>query len=137
MDLGLFEEKPKYISSKFSRCGGGRTRTYSVRDNRFTVCPGSPTPARPRAEFWVVQFLSCWQLKNQKPKTAPRASRRTRTADQLITNQLLYQLSYTGLLRSFFWLNFQRTYPVLGRFFQNDRKDRFFAPKAKPITTDF
>ena len=27
--------------------GGGRIRTYSVRDNRFTVCPGSPTPAHP------------------------------------------------------------------------------------------
>ena len=28
----------------------------------------------------------------------PRAGRRTRTADRLITNQLLYQLSYTGTL---------------------------------------
>ena len=28
-------------------CGGNRIRTYSVRDNRFTVCPGSPTPAYP------------------------------------------------------------------------------------------
>ena len=29
-------------------CGGNRIRTYSVMDNRFTVCPGSPTPAYPR-----------------------------------------------------------------------------------------
>ena len=28
-------------------CGGDRTRTYSVRDTRFTVWPGSPTPAHP------------------------------------------------------------------------------------------
>ena len=30
--------------------GGDRIRTYSVVDNRFTVCPGSPTPARP--QYW-------------------------------------------------------------------------------------
>ena len=29
------------------KSGGNRIRTYSVRDNRFTVCPGSPTPAYP------------------------------------------------------------------------------------------
>ncbi len=32
------------------------------------------------------------------PLVKRRADRRTRTADQLITNQLLYQLSYIGLL---------------------------------------
>ena len=33
------------------------------------------------------------------PKEGMRASRGTRTPDQLITNQLLYQLSYTGVGR--------------------------------------
>ena len=32
-------------------CGGNRIRTYSVVDNRFTVCPGSPTPAYPHGIF--------------------------------------------------------------------------------------
>ena len=63
--------------------GGDWIRTNSVRDTRFTVWPGSPTPAHPLTNIF-----------NTHSKT--RASGGTRTPDQLITNQLLYQLSYTG-----------------------------------------
>ena len=43
-----------YQLSYFRLCGGNRIRTYSVRDNRFTVCPGSPTPAYPLENQWSV-----------------------------------------------------------------------------------
>ena len=55
-------------------CGGNRIRTYSVRDNRFTVCPGSPTPAYPLENSLV----------------GVRAGGGIRTPDPLITNQLLW-----------------------------------------------
>ena len=58
--------------------GGGRIRTIEAKRSRFTVCP-------------------LWPLGNS-PIFGYRlgAGRRTRTPDLLITNQLLYQLSYTG-----------------------------------------
>ena len=59
--------------------GGGRwIRTTEVSDNRFTVCP-------------------LWPLGNS-PISSSRcgAGGRIRTPDLLITNQLLYQLSYTS-----------------------------------------
>ena len=40
-------------------CGGDRIRTYSVKDTRFTVWPGSPTPAHPRllmSSKWKCKF---------------------------------------------------------------------------------
>ncbi len=63
--------------------GGGRwIRTTEVTDNRFTVCP-------------------LWPLGNSPIFTSAEirygAGRRTRTPDLLITNQLLYQLSYTSI----------------------------------------
>ena len=63
---------------------GGRSwiRTMEVVDNRFTVCPIWP--------LWKSPLL-----KIQPFKTAG-AGGRIRTPDLLITNQLLYQLSYTS-----------------------------------------
>ena len=54
------------------KCGGNRNRTYSVKDNRVTVCPGSPTPAYPLdmlmklvcAGFYSV---SRWRDSNPRP----------------------------------------------------------------------
>ena len=48
-------------------CGGGnRIRTYSVIDNRFTVCPGSPTPAYPH--LWVMWSV-CEPVEGFEPPT--------------------------------------------------------------------
>ena len=54
-----------------SFCPPSRIRTYSINDNRFTVCPGSPTPAC--EDLWYqLESNQCGQ----------------------IFNLLLYQLSY-------------------------------------------
>ena len=65
--------------------GGGRIRTIEAIRSRFTVCPLWPLGNSPR-----YSFRSVWTL------ALVGAGRRTRTPDLLITNQLLYQLSYTG-----------------------------------------
>ena len=57
--------------------GGGWIRTTEARRNRFTICP-------------------LWPLGNS---SIYGAGERTRTPDLLITNQLLYQLSYTSVKR--------------------------------------
>ena len=57
--------------------GGRRIRTFEISDNGFTVRP-------------------LWPLGN--PSTLKNgAGDGTRTRDLLITSQLLYQLSYTGI----------------------------------------
>ena len=61
--------------------GGGRIRTIEAIRSRFTVCPLWPLGNSPK-------YLTVYALIG--------AGRRTRTPDLLITNQLLYQLSYTG-----------------------------------------
>ena len=63
---------------------GGRwwIRTTEVEDNRFTVCPLWPLGKSPLFSFPYPQYNG--------------AGGRTRTPDLLITNQLLYQLSYTS-----------------------------------------
>ena len=62
--------------------GGGRwIRTTESTANRFTVCPLWPLGNSPILHFLVEEV---------------GAGRRTRTPDLLITNQLLYQLSYTS-----------------------------------------
>ena len=64
----------------FLMFGGGRwIRTTEAISSRFTVCPLWPLGNSP-----ISWCLLCG------------AGRRTRTPDLLITNQLLYQLSYTG-----------------------------------------
>ena len=64
------------------RCcfGGGRwIRTTEGIASRFTVCP-------------------LWPLGNSPIFSCAGAGGRTRTPDLLITNQLLYRLSYTSIL---------------------------------------
>ena len=56
--------------------GGGWIRTTEAKRNRFTVCP-----------LWPLGNSSVFDF---------GAGGRTRTPDLLITNQLLYQLSYTS-----------------------------------------
>ena len=74
--------KEKYRPSRrtIGIFGGGRwIRTIEGIASRFTVCP-------------------LWPLGNSPicNSSVGGAGRRTRTPDLLITNQLLYQLSYTG-----------------------------------------
>ena len=59
--------------------GRGWIRTIEARSNRFTVCPLWPLGNSPILNF-----------------KGNGAGGRTRTPDLLITNQLLYQLSYTS-----------------------------------------
>ena len=79
-----FRIRPQYKKSNTKWCwtfrgGGGRIRTIEAKRSRFTVCPLWPLGNSP--------ICSC---------CLNGAGRRTRTPDLLITNQLLYQLSYTG-----------------------------------------
>ena len=72
--LTLYQLSYSRLTSMRLFCGGNRIRTYSVIDNRFTVCPGSPTPAYPLENHWSVYG----------------AGGGIRTPDPLITNQLLW-----------------------------------------------
>ena len=108
------------INCRFSYGGGGWIRTTVGIASRFTVCPLWPLGNSPIWTFWN----SFSRLSNQNPAkrfwfeeeedsgaqfSRPRgngaqrttsddgAGGRTRTPDLLITNQLLYQLSYTSV----------------------------------------
>ncbi len=80
--------------------GSGWIRTTEAKRNRFTVCPLWPLGNASAYEVLVAknvpaeissQFISPYKTENG-------AGGRTRTPDLLITNQLLYQLSYTSAL---------------------------------------
>ena len=119
------KENPSRAERHTSDFGGGRwIRTTEVEDNRFTVCPlwplGNspifnlpPFKSRRNSETWSRWTDSLFCGKATAVATVPRtvaksrlsspaetpkfgAGGRTRTPDLLITNQLLYQLSYTG-----------------------------------------
>ena len=79
-----FKKKNRHATRRNDFLGGGRwIRTTEVTDNRFTVCPLWPLGNSP-----IFSSLRCGKI---------GAGRRTRTPDLLITNQLLYQLSYTSI----------------------------------------
>ena len=86
MSFGRADLRQKTGASiRLRRCGGsGWIRTTEVEDNRFTVCPLWPLGNAPICNFDAVGM------------ERGGAGRRTRTPDLLITNQLLYQLSYTS-----------------------------------------
>ena len=87
-DPPAFQKENRHAIRRNDFLGGGRwIRTTEVTDNRFTVCPPWPLGNSP--------IFTC-ALKRKLG-----AGRRTRTPDLLITNQLLYQLSYTSLLICF------------------------------------
>ena len=78
--------RKKLNKTKKTRCcksffgGQGWIRTTEVVDGRFTVC-----------SLWPLGNLPILNLQKNG------AGGRTRTPDLLITNQLLYQLSYTSV----------------------------------------
>ena len=77
----------------FVNGGGEWIRTTEVVDNRFTVCPLWPLGNSPIN--YEILYKAC--PASSSGRTAQfGAGERTRTPDLLITNQLLYQLSYTS-----------------------------------------
>ena len=76
-----------FLPDVISRSGRGWIRTTEVSDNRFTVCPIWPLWNSPI-------YKACWW---KQACFFQRAGGRTWTPDLLITNQLLYQLSYTSV----------------------------------------
>ena len=89
-------------------CGGRWTRTTDVRDGWFTVSCNSHYAIPPNkgegsiiSVSYGIEYPVCFIVTVQAQDSVVSvplygASRRTRTADRLITNQLLYQLSYRG-----------------------------------------
>ena len=80
--LFSFKTKIKQTLKRESVLFGGQgwIRTTEVVDGRFTVC-----------SLWPLGNLPIFNLQKNG------AGGRTRTPDLLITNQLLYQLSYTSV----------------------------------------
>ena len=72
-------KKERYDLYRIFLGGGGWIRTTEAKRNRFTVCP-----------LWPLGNSSIWNC---------GAGGRIRTPDLLITNQLLYRLSYTSASR--------------------------------------
>ena len=84
---GVDAKNKKLRTFSCSELGGGRwIRTTEVSDNRFTVCP-----------LWPLGNSPIFGFARADTPAAVGAGRRTRTPDLLITNQLLYQLSYTSI----------------------------------------
>ena len=77
----------------FVNGGGEWIRTTEVVDNRFTVCPLWPLGNSPIN--YEVLYKACPAFLSGRTAQFG-AGERTRTPDLLITNQLLYQLSYTS-----------------------------------------
>ena len=96
--------------------GGGRIRTIEAKRSRFTVCPLWPLGNSPiftlhssvepvdglgqsrsgSQELTGNAHSRCILIFESVRMKIGGAGRRTRTPDLLITNQWLYQLSYTG-----------------------------------------
>ena len=93
---GRIKEKSLNANCVQTQSGGrGWIRTTEVTDNRFTVCPLWPLGNSP-----IFTLLRCGKI---------GAGRRTRTPDLLITNQLLYQLSYTSIFQRLTTIPYQRS----------------------------
>ena len=74
------KKPPQAIGSLRRRGGGGWIRTIEGKASRFTVCP-----------LWPLGYSSVFSWAEEGG-----AGGRIRTPDLLITNQLLYRLSYTS-----------------------------------------
>jgi hypothetical protein len=80
--LSYFRFVQKFAEA-FFRVGQDGFEPPKQLSNRFTVCP-----------IWPLWYCPASFISEEKR----RAEEGTRTPDQLITNQLLYQLSYFGFL---------------------------------------
>jgi hypothetical protein len=68
------------------------SRDHSTKSASSAGC-GKVAPALAPGPLWISEF-------SLQTATKQRADERTRTADLLITSELLYQLSYVGLFRA-------------------------------------
>ena len=94
-NLCRHNKSPAHSMQGFVNGGGEWIRTTEVVDNRFTVCPLWPLGNSPIN--YTILYKACPAY--SAGRTAQfGAGERTRTPDLLITNQLLYQLSYTSKL---------------------------------------
>ena len=111
-----FIEKIRLQSKRIFSGGGGRIRTIEAKRSRFTVCPLWPLGNSPiftlhssvepvdglgqsrsgSQELTGNAHSRCILIFESVRMKIGGAGRRTRTPDLLITNQWLYQLSYTG-----------------------------------------
>ena len=89
--------------------GRGWIRTTEVSDGRFTVCSLWPLGNSSLLSFGVAHSVS------QRAFHRNGAGERTRTPDLLITNQLLYQLSYTSISQCL--NNIAQLFSIVKRFF--------------------
>ena len=83
---GREKEMSSPLRNRSCSGGGGWIRTIEGEASRFTVCP-----------LWPLGYSSVFSWAEEGG-----AGGRIRTPDLLITNQLLYQLSYTSKQRSAF-----------------------------------
>ena len=95
--------------------GGGWTRTTELFRGQIYSLLQLPLCDSPNI---VVRLLSF-------PRVGPRADEGTRTPDRLITNQLLYQLSYIGFCQPFKQLFFSSIEVAKILLFSNTAKDFF------------
>ncbi len=101
-DFCKYTTKASHISREAFVNGGGEwIRTTEVVDNRFTVCPLWPLGNSPIN--YAILYKACPAFLSGRTAQFG-AGERTRTPDLLITNQLLYQLSYTSSSLSAFLL---------------------------------
>ena len=91
--FSYMQQKPCIFMQGFVNGGGEWIRTTEVVDNRFTVCPLWPLGNSPIN--YAILYKACPAFLSGRTAQFG-AGERTRTPDLLITNQLLYQLSYTS-----------------------------------------
>ena len=93
-----FKKKNRHAIRRNDFLGGGRwIRTTEVTDNRFTVCPLWPLGYTPLYKTILLYKIQRSPVSSRSADNKNGAGGRTRTPDLLITNQLLYQLSYTSI----------------------------------------
>ena len=105
------EKEKSHFRATFLFGGQGWIRTIEVTDGRFTVC-----------SLWPLGNLPIFSF------AIGGAGGRTRTPDLLITNQLLYQLSYTSVSTLDYYTTKKRTrqpfFDKFLKFFCGQRKLR-------------
>ena len=101
------KNRKPFIQRPAALVGAGGFEPPKLKSNRFTVCPIWPLWNAPIYDLILINKQIFLQLdsnnifayaKIKLCDSTAGAGGRIRTPDLLITNQLLYQLSYTSLL---------------------------------------
>ena len=109
--------------------GGGWIRTTEAKRNRFTVCPLWPL-GNSSVFSWCPNQIEAQRSGSDLERCG--AGGRIRTPDLLITNQLLYRLSYTSTWRR---SNSERYYSKEKKGCQVENQ-KIFAPPLRDIQTE-